>query len=219
MVNFITKAYIELFDSEPEYNFKVRYSRAFTPYNANVKYGGKNMEFSLSHLWKDASEEIKIGLIQNLFVKVFKLKNKKTLSIDLYELFLKNAHIGIVKDNIHPLIEETFDKLNDMYFAGMLDMPNLIFGGKNLSKLGSYTYTSDTIMISEVLKKDMILLEYVLYHEMLHKKIKFKKSGSRNYHHTREFKELEKKFYEKDVEQKLKVFLRKEKLKRLFSPF
>jgi predicted SprT family Zn-dependent metalloprotease len=71
-------------------------------------------------------------------------------------------------------------------------------------------------MISDVLKKDMVFLEYVLYHEMLHKKIKFKKSGSRSYHHTKEFKELEAKFYEKDVEQKLKVFLRKQKLKRAF---
>ncbi|PLW80295.1 hypothetical protein C0585_03180 [Candidatus Woesearchaeota archaeon] len=216
-VDFLCKAYVGLLEREPIYELKVRYSKAFEPYNANVKYTRREMVFSLSHLWKDTSVEIKIGLIQFLLSKVFKTK-RKTLNMDLYEIFLKNVHIGIEKDKIDPLLKSVFDKMNDMYFAGMLDMPNLVWGGRNLSKLGSYTYSSDTIMISDVLRKDSMLLEYVMYHEMLHKKLKFNRSktGTKTFHHTKEFKELEAKFYDKDAEQKLKIFLRKQKLKRAF---
>ena len=215
--SFLKKAYVELLEREPIYELKVRYSRAFEPYNANVKYTKKEMVFSLSHLWIDTSVEIKIGLIQFLLSKIFKTK-RKTLNMDLYEIFLKNVHIGIEKDKIDPLLRSVFDKMNDKYFAGMLDIPNLVWGGKNLSKLGSYTYSSDTIMISDVLRKDPMLLEYVMYHEMLHKKLKFNRSktGTKTFHHTKEFKALEAQFYYKDAEEKLKVFLRKQRFKGAF---
>lgn len=213
----VKSAYIELFDEEPTHKFSIKYSKAFSPYNANVKYSRQEMVFSLSYLWKDTSNEIMMGLIQHLLSKIFKAK-KKTLNMDLYEIFLKNAHRGIEKTNVDSELKIVFDKINDEYFAGMLDMPNLVWGGYNLSKMGSYTYASDTIMISEILKKDQLLLDYVMYHEMLHKKLKFNRSktGSRTYHHTKEFKETEAKFHDKDIEKKLKSFLRKQRIKKLF---
>lgn len=215
-VSFIEKAYKELFGESGTYKFSIRYSKAFVSYNANVKYTKNLMVFSLSHLWIDVSEEIKIGLIQSLFVKIFKLKDKKTISMDLYDLFLKNAHIGVGKRSFDPYLKSIFDKLNDMYFNGMLDECNLKWGQKSFRKLGSYTYSNDTISISTVLKKDEMLLEFVLYHEMIHKRLKFKKSGSKTFHHTKEFKEMEKRFYDNDAEKKLTNFLRKERLKNMF---
>lgn len=214
-VNLIIEAYKDLFDEIPHQRFTIKYSRAFTPYNANVKYTKEKIDFKLSHYWKDTSDEIKKGLIQSLLLKIFK-KKKKTFEIDLYEIFLQNAHIGIEKDNIDPYLKELFEKINGIYFENKLEMPNLTFGGKNLTKLGSYNFSSDTIMISEILKKEPMLLEYVLYHEMLHKRLKFKRSGSKHYHHTKEFKDMEKEFYLKDAEKKLRNFLRKEKIKRAF---
>ncbi len=106
--------------------------------------------------------------------------------------------------------------MNELYFNGMMLQPNLKFGGKNFHTLGTYSYTDDTIMISSVLKKDMHLLDYVMYHEMLHKKLQYKKSGKKTMHHTSEFKKLEKKFHDQDIEKKLQRFVRREKLKKNF---
>ncbi|MBR9676363.1 hypothetical protein GOV05_05115 [Candidatus Woesearchaeota archaeon] len=216
-VSFIVKAYEDLIGEEPSINFLVRYSKAFQPYNANVKYTSKEMTFSLSHLWKQASQEIKIGLIQSLMIKVFKPEKKKTLNTDLYHLFIKNAHIGEVEKVVDPILKVSFDRLNNLYFNGMLDSPNIKWGEKSFSQLGRYAYASDTITISQVLRKDQVLLEYVLYHEMLHKKLKYKHNKTRSFHHTKEFKDKEKLFYEKDVEEKLKAFLRKERVKNFFG--
>jgi hypothetical protein len=52
-----------------------------------------------------------------------------------------------------------------------------------------------------------------MYHEMLHKKHKFRKTNVNNLHHTKEFKIDEKKYWDKDIEHKLKVFISKYKLK------
>jgi len=58
------------------------------------------------------------------------------------------------------------------------------------------------------------LLDFVMYHEMLHKKHKFSISGVKSRYHTKEFKEDEKKFGDvKLIEKKLTIFLRKHKRK------
>jgi len=216
-MSFLDEAFFDLMGEPSSRKLSVKYSRAFSDYNANVKYTNKELIFNLSHLWKDVSDEIKMGIVQHLLCKVMGVK-KRTLYTDLYDTFLKNAHRGQVEKEIEPYLKEKFDKINDMYFAGMMDTPNLVFGGKNLSKLGSYHYASDTIMISEIMKRDEILLEYVLYHEMLHKKLKFSRSktGNKSFHHTKEFKELEAKLYLSDAESKLKKFLNKQRVKRAF---
>jgi hypothetical protein len=67
-----------------------------------------------------------------------------------------------------------------------------------------------------VLKKDPVLLDYVMYHEMLHKKFKYRNTGRRTIHHSRQFREEEKKFKEPNVEKRLKDFLKKERLRERF---
>ena len=84
----IKKAYKGLFNKELDKKSKLKYSRAFKGYNANVKYNQGYMEFRLSYNWKEVSDEIKIGLIQSLLNKVYKT-NIKTVNIDLYDIFLK----------------------------------------------------------------------------------------------------------------------------------
>ena len=55
-----------------------------------------------------------------------------------------------------------------------------------------------------------------MYHEILHKKYKFKNSGNRSYHHTKEFRKREKEFEDPDIESKLKQFLTKQKIRSIF---
>lgn len=204
---------------EKEFNliWTLRYSDAFSTFNANVRYTKKSLNFKLSMEWKEVSDEIKIGLIQSLMIKVFKDKGKKTTNIDLYNLFIKNVHISAPKTDIDPVLSESFDRVNDKYFAGMMEKTNLILGNHNFSKLGTYEYGSDTITISTVLLKDESLLDYVMYHEMLHKKLKFTSGAQRNLHHSREFRSKEKEWEDKEAEIKLKNFLRSQKRKSFFK--
>lgn len=222
--DIVYKAYYALFNKEFSGNVDLKYSRAFKGYNANVKYT-KNLEkveFRLSYNWKEVSDEIKIGLIQSLFNKMFKT-NIKTINIDLYDIFLKKIPQLSPKLKSEPILEESFNRVNEEYFNGLLDKPNLEFGGINFHTLGTYEHNSDTIRISEVLKKDLVLLDYVMYHEMLHKKLKYKVNENANrkriLHHSKEFRELEKKFKIKDIEDRLKNFIKKEKLKNRFFGF
>ena len=211
-MNIAEKAFKELFPNKIlRRKMIVSYSKAFKDYNGNVQYSISWMKFKLSHKWKNVSEEIQIGLIQNLLLKVYKTKNKNTINMDLYESFLRN--IGdYTKVEPAPIeLEESFNRVNEKYFSGMMDMPNLIWGSHSFSKLGSYEYGSNTIMMTKVLEEDKELLDYVMYHELLHKKHKFHTKNGRSHHHTKKFREDERKFENPDVEKKLEQFLRKKK--------
>jgi len=203
-------------EKEPTHNFKIKYSGKFSSYNANVHYSSSMMEFRLSREWKSISQDIKIGLLQTLMLKVFNEK-KQTVEIDLYNIFLKKVHVTAPKVRIEPLLAESFHRVNEKYFNGFMEIPNLVFGRNSLRKLGSYEYGSDTVSISRVLIGKDELIDYVMYHELLHKKFKYNVKNNRNYHHTREFRDAEKLFINHELmEQKLKRLLRRKKFFRLF---
>ena len=176
-----------------------------------VEYSRFYMKFKLSNKWKSVSEEIQIGLIQNLLLKVYKTKNKNTINMDLYESFLRNIGDYSAVEEAPIALEESFNRVNEKYFSGMMDRPNLIWGNHSFSKLGSYEYGSNTIMMTKVLEEDLELLDYVMYHELLHKKHKFYTKNGRSHHHTQKFRDDEKKFETHDIEKKLEQFLRKKK--------
>ena len=196
---------------------KIKYSRAFKGYNANIKLYNNLLEVRLSKKWFNINKEIKIGLIQILLIKLFK-KEKKTINIDLYHNFIKNIHIAIPKIKSHPLLESSFNRVNHKYFSDLIDKPNLEFN-KSVNKLGSYEYGSDTITISKYLKEvPKGTLDYVMYHEMLHKKFKFNSSGIKTNHHTKKFKEEEKKFENnKNIEKELKMLVTNNQKKGIFN--
>jgi len=167
----------------------IKYSGQFKGFNANVLKKNNFLQFKLSKNWRGVNRDIKIGLIQELLLKILKEKSKKTLSQDLYNIFLKEVHIAIPKTKSHPVLKQSFSKINGTYFDNLLELPNLVWID-SVNKLGSYEYGTDTISMSRILEPHEHLLDYVMHHELLHKKHKFKqsKTGNRNLHHTREFK-------------------------------
>jgi len=206
MSQLILEAFQELYPGkEPKYNFSLKYSRRFNSYNANVKLYGNNLIFNLSRDWKKISKEIQIGLVQELMIKILKEKKNKTMNMELYNLFMKNVHLAVPKTKTDEILEESFNRVNEVYFNGMLDKPNLEWGNASTSKLGSYEYGSDAITISTIFKNEKLeLLDYVMYHEMLHKKFKFESKNGRTLHHSPEFRRMEAKFpnhelIEKDI--------------------
>ncbi|MEM4268060.1 MAG: hypothetical protein QXK37_04495 [Candidatus Woesearchaeota archaeon] len=202
--------YPELYPEKEQFEIHIKYSARFDEYNANVKYSlaNKKMLFHLSKSWQNVSEEIQIGLLQSLIVKAMK-KPKKSTYIDLYEIFMKKIHIAAQRKFKEPELLESFQRVNAKYFSGYLICPNLKWGQFSVRKLGSYSFGSDTITISRILKGKKELLDYVMYHELLHKKLKYKSGNLRNKHHNREFKRLEAQYENSEKIESLLRHLRK----------
>lgn len=213
-MNILKQAFIELFPEKEinEFQFFLKYSDKFKPYNANVKKYRDNIEVNLSKKWRKVSKEIQIGLIQSLFLKLFRVRDNTTNNIDLYNIFMKKVHVAVPKIRSHPVLETSFHRVNGRYFDGLIEKPNLVVGSDSKIKLGSYEYGSDTVTISNVLIKEGELLDYVMYHELLHKKHKFHTRNNKNFHHTKEFKIKEREFINSDImEKKLNNLLSRKK--------
>ena len=165
----------------------IKYSAKFNDYNANISHNRVTNAIicKLSHSWKSVDEDIVQGLIEYLVAKVYKRKHT-SIQTQLYESFLQNLEKYAPIDQVDEELQEAFERLNTHYFDGMLTMPNLVWGQKTKRKMGHYNYMHDTIMISATLKKHPHLRDYVLYHEMLHKKHRYYKthSGRAMHHHT-----------------------------------
>ncbi|MBU0627927.1 MAG: hypothetical protein KKC75_01950 [Nanoarchaeota archaeon] len=213
----LKKAIDELYSEFP-YSYSLNYSGKFKPYRGNIRLRGDRIELNLSRKWKIVSEDIQIGLVQELLLKILKKRLKpirtKTSSMELYDIFMKKIYIAAPKTENDAVLEESFDRVNEKYFYGLLDKTNFVWGNSSFSKLGSYEYGTDTIEISRALENvDVNLLDYVMYHEMLHKKHKFVRRGSRSYHHTNEFKREEKEFEGSSrIERELRKLLIKKRL-------
>lgn len=221
--NIAQQAYLNLFpESKAGYDFRVVYTGRIKDYGAYVSLSGKVMEFRMSRKWYPISPEIQMGLMQELILKLLKRK-KHSMYIDIYNNFVKSLHLSIPKDKSHPQLEESFNRVNDRYFLGLVERPNLVWGRFATTTFGSYDFKNDTITISRAFKEmeDTRYIDYIMFHEVLHKQRKFFKSGTKTYYHDKRFKRLEKVFeggeqIEKELgrvvaREKAKAYCRKKK--------
>jgi predicted metal-dependent hydrolase len=216
-MNLGEKAYRELYpDREEPRTISVKYSRAFSNYNANIRYSAKVIQFRLSYMWREVSEDIVLGLLQSLLVKMFK-ERTSTMYIELYDKFIKNLSTYAIKDTNDPTLEESFHRVNERYFGGFMEKPNLVWADANYRRLGSYEFATDTIRISSIFQEEKELMDYIMYHELLHKKLKFHSKEGRSFYHTRQFREMEHKFDNSRIEKDLEDFLRRKRMKDWFK--
>jgi hypothetical protein len=98
----------------------------------------------------------------------------------------------------HHDLEEIFQGLNHRLFHGQIPPSRLGWSHKNSRRiLGHYDSGHGTIIISRKLDSPAVpryLVEYVVYHEMLHIRFPVERRGQRRVVHSREFREAEKKF-------------------------
>jgi len=216
MMNFLQQAVTDL-GKRKEYLCSIKYSGHFSDYGANIKVYGDQITLHLSKKWKDISDEIKIGLAQELLVSLFKLK-KNTMHMDLYSGFIKRLHMAAPKEKPDDVLLESFNRVNEKYFYELMDVPNIVWGGFDVHQLGLYDYRTDRITISKVFQKDADFLDFVMHHEMLHRKHKFKSKNGRTLYHSSAFKKEERSYENfEDMEKNLKMFLTKSNLKKAFG--
>jgi hypothetical protein len=99
-------------------------------------------------------------------------------------------------------LAKLFSDLNTRYFGGKLDSPLLSWSQRPARRiLGHYDDVHRAIIISKSLDNARIprfVIEYVLYHEMLHVKHPARVVSGRTIHHSRAFREDERLFEEFD---------------------
>jgi hypothetical protein len=209
-MTIIQESFQRLFpNKEFNYKTKLEYNRRLGSFNANIRKTTSSVQVNLNLQWKDIDKEIKVGLIQTLLLKVFKSKNTTT-NIELYNNFVKNIPQLTPKTNIEPVLKESFDRVNKNFFYEQLEMPNLVWGNNSKRKLASYNFHNDTVSVSTIFKKTEIeILDYLMYHELLHKYHQYNHKNGRSFFHTREFKKDENLYPNKKlVENKINQIIR-----------
>jgi predicted metal-dependent hydrolase len=100
----------------------------------------------------------------------------------------------------HYHLEEIFEDLNRRFFHGLMGRPQLTWSRDHArNRLGHYDPAHNAIVISRVFDDPRVpryVVEYIVYHEMLHLKHPVKLRGSRRCVHSREFLEEENLFPE-----------------------
>ena len=95
-------------------------------------------------------------------------------------------------------LDEMFALLNFWYFGGRLERPTLTWSPrKSYHILGHHDSTHDTISVSRSLDSRNVprfVVEFVLFHEMLHIAHPAQHLNGRRYHHTAAFRRDERRF-------------------------
>lgn len=215
----ILDSFQQLFPNKPlKYQSFLKYNKRLGDFNANIRLQDNLLQINLNYRWKPIDPEIQIGLIQTLLIKMFAKRyhyqnQPPTFNISLYNNFIKKIPLLTKKTKTHPLLERSFRRINRQFFHQLLDQPNLVWGQNSQRKLACYNFHNDTITVSTIFQQapDHIL-DYLLYHELLHKKQQFNYKNNRNYFHTKKFRQAERLFpNHKQIEKEIQQLIRQQK--------
>ena len=212
-MNLIEESFQRLFpEKEFPYQAEMEYNRRLADFNANIRLEPRKIKVNLNLQWKDIDPEIKIGLIQHLLLRIFK-KRAHTYNIELYNNFIKNIPILTPKTKSDPDLENSFNRVNHQFLSSSIEQPNLTWGTASFRKLASYNFHTDTITVSTLFADARPeILDYLMYHEMLHKHHKFKHHEGRSSFHSPAFKEDELRYPNHElVEKEIESIIRRKK--------
>lgn len=125
-------------------------------------------------------------------------------------LEMMTADLSVNTQGQHYDLAAVFDRVNTAYFNRTLSPPRLTWN-RTLThrKFGHYQFNTDTVMLSLSLDAAAVppyVVDFVMYHELLHKSLGVKLVNGRRYAHTAEFRDAEHRFVQYD---KAKAFLSK----------
>ena len=95
-------------------------------------------------------------------------------------------------------LDAIFEELNVRFFYGLLARPQMTWSSERArNRLGHYDPAHNAIVVSRVFdhpRVPRVVVEYIVYHEMLHLKHPVRMRGSRRCVHSKEFQAEEKMF-------------------------
>lgn len=190
---------------------RVQFCR-FANANSLVRLEGDRLEVRITDLLASAPAPIIESLAFILLSKLYR-KPVPELYQECYRFYLnrgdvraqiqtlrrtrgRKRHTGPEGTAYH--LGEVFAYLNERYFEGKLECPDLGWSRQAArSMLGHYDPSHHAIVISRILDQESVprlALEYVLFHEMLHIVHPVEHHGARRCVHTRDFQQAEKRF-------------------------
>lgn len=187
----------------------------FYPYvgiNSRIRLRDGWLIVRISDVLIDAPFEFHRALASILIRKLFRRRMLKN-DLDIYQSYLKQAHIHeksvanrrargrkvvtTAKGEVYDL-DNIFVFLNQVYFESSLPKPVLTWSAKKTFRiLGHHDSTHETVAISKSLDDKRVprfVVEYVVYHEMLHIKHPTVHHNGRRYNHTLAFRRDEENF-------------------------
>jgi len=169
----------------------------------------KTVLIRLSHLIVQAPENVLKALGQILLFKLFRYRSNPALR-KIYNNYIEEYIVpGLpqIKHRISPHytpvgtyfnLKEIYQNLNMHYFKGQLDEPKLGWSLKpSYARLGFYDATRNLLVISQIFdshKTESTVLEFLVYHEMLHIFFPTESFNGRRRIHPPEFRRKEQEF-------------------------
>jgi hypothetical protein len=192
--------------------------------NSRVRLQGGQLRVDISDLLQPAPAPIQEALAAILISKLFR-KRPPPEHLACYRNYLNRAEF------LHTLhrvkqergrkfcydargrfynLFEIFDELDREYFGGLLPRPRLGWSLRpSRTTLGHYDPSHNTIVLSSLLdceEAPLLIVQFVMFHEMLHLRHPVHHEGARRCVHTKDFKKAERQFADYTV---AKVALRR----------
>lgn len=206
----------------------------YSSLKAGLRRNGDSYHFRVAREFKNTNFSVQIGLYCHLFEKLFRKKFPEADSyVKAYKNFIKSQNAELITDSLSRLhgreVQLDDGKIHSLNFLIKKVCKDyfILFEGvvsyskeKSFRRLGFYDSARKRIVISKSLDDKRVpvyVVEFVLYHELLHSiiDVEFK---SKRVVHSKKFKELENKFVlKKESDEWIDKNL--SKLKRGFSFF
>lgn len=187
----------------------------FYPYvgiNNKIQLRDDVIHVKISDILHEAPNEIHQALAEILVKKLYR-KRVSAKTLEIYRNYVKQNAVrekslesrrtrgrkvlnGSQGENYD--LNEIFDLLNQIYFQNSISKPQLTWSANNTYRiLGHHDATHQTIVVSKSLddlRVPRFVVEYVVYHEMLHIKHPTRYENGRRYNHTPAFRRDERDF-------------------------
>ena len=185
--------------------------------NSRVRFNAHSLRVDISDLLKNAPAPIHEALAHILLSKLFASPPEPS-ALARYRLYISRPEVQRdiecvkrargrkvfrhSKGQVYDL-SAIFDELNCKYFGGTLVKPRLGWSlRRSLVNLGHYDPLHQMIVITSALDNKnapVLLLKFIVFHEMLHIKLPTENRGVRRCIHTKEFKAAERAFEEYEI--------------------
>jgi hypothetical protein len=211
-LEFLFKEALQIFvKKEPVPSLEAR----FYPYaglSSTIRLRNGHIYARVSDILEKAPDEVLFALACILIAKLYRRKAPKVQQ-ELYRSYITQQPVADASDSTrrqrgyklttsprgaHYDLEELFDSLNARYFDGELTRPLLSWSTRKARRvLGHHDNIHSVIIISRALdtaETPRFVVEYVLYHEMLHIKHPQRYVDGRKIIHGAEFRAEERRF-------------------------
>jgi len=186
--------------------------RRYANANAQILLADGVLRVRMADTLAGAPEHVQEALAEILLAKLFR-RPVPVESNDRYRRYLNRRevrrnldqvrsvrgrkHVGAPAGKHYDLLK-VFEDLNFRYFFGLMARPTLGWSRTaSRTLLGHYDPSHNAIILSRILDSEdvpRLVVDYVMFHEMLHLRHPVEHSGARRCVHTRAFKDEEKSF-------------------------